>query len=626
MAKTGGSLFGRADATLVSAALKEGMSDMPLDMRSVYQQREKNLADFTKGITEAFDKIYADHKDTKELLTEVSQTARDNWEAGGNVNPYMLEQHNKIVNDFDTEFKSIPQGKKGDLERSKLRNKMNKYLSLSQGNSETLQKLIFLGADNSILTRQSGEEQKLLVAMINDYNNGTALTKPEYVDGDFVYTLPGTNVKMTMSELNRRIGEVNPQLKNDIQKIFNNQQKLGRTSKAGYNFETVRNNIADMLNSESDYLNAMNERFGGMNYTFQQLLHGQTPEGYKNELMEDLYDALEKAGGIDIDGDGPLKNDKATYANSENGAKLAEALQNDKSKLKEVLSSYLSEQVGRGFYDIGRKDFNKGGTGTSTPGGGSSTGFLTTKKGVNFLGLNRGFGYNVAKNTYDSLKIATEGGDTDFLLGATKYDYDKNTGVWTVTNKSGEVVGDYESTDNLIKNLGVDNDPDFKALLGSSEVTEESDEEFITTDLDDPRIKGDYSTNIKTIDIKTMDLDDNIVADNLAKWLPSVRNKSNPKGYAFYVTQAVGDEWSFEKGGGAMNKESVTLYQIANKGDKGSFKGPEGYWIKPAIINGKVVEIKTGGDLQRRRKAIADIDTLFSMPEFNNLMLDKPRI
>ena len=417
MAK-GGSLFGRADATLVSAALKEGMSDMPLDMRSVYQQREKNLADFTQGITEAFDKIYADHKDTKELLTEVSQTARDIWEAGGNVNPYMLEQHNKIVNDFDTEFKSIPQGKKGDLERSKLRNKMNKYLSLSQGNSETLQKLIFLGADNSILTKQSGEEQKLLVAMINDYNNGTALTKPEYVDGDFVYTLPGTNVKMTMGELNRRIGEVNPQLKNDIQKIFNNQQKLGRTSKAGYNFETVRNNIADMLNSESDYLNAMNERFGSMNYTFQQLLHGQTPEGYKNELMEGLYDALEKAGGIDIDGDGPLKNDKATYANSENGAKLAEALQNDKSKLKEVLSSYLSEQVGRGFYGIGRQDFNKGGTDTPDSG-----------KTQNYFPMNQTFAGGVTGAQLNNFIDQLDSGE--ITIDGVVYNSNPNNRSWT---------------------------------------------------------------------------------------------------------------------------------------------------------------------------------------------------
>ena len=43
-------------------------------------------------------------------------------------------------------------------------------------------------------------------------------------------------------------------------------------------------------------------------------------------------------------------------------------------------------------------------------------------------------------------------------------------------------------------------------------------------------------------------------------------------------------------------------------------------------MNGKVIEIKTGGDLQRRRKAIEDIDALFNKTEFNNLMLNKPRI
>ena len=481
MAK-GGSLFGRADSTLVSAAFKEGMSDMPLDMRSVYQQREKNLADFTKGITEAFDKVYADHKDTKELLTEVSQTARDNWEAGGNVNPYMLEQHNKIVNDFDSEFKSIPQGKKGDLERSKLRNKMNKYLSLSQGNSETLQKLIFLGADNGILTKQSGEEQKLLVAMINDYNNGTALTKPEYVDGDFVYTLPGTNVKMTMTELNRRIGEVNPQFKNDIQKIFNNQQKLGKTSKAGYNFETVRNNIADMLNSESDYLNAMNERFGGMDYSFQQLLHGQTPEGYKNELMEGLYDALEKAGGIDIDGDGPLKNNRDTYANSENGAKLAEALQDDKSKLKEVLSSYLSEQVGKSFYGIGRQDFNKGDTSSTTPssdfnlfGGGAGTTIPGSggEKGKDkyISGAER----NNRRNSIMNIVNNKSGAGTRFSGELNDYEWDKENGFWTVGDKQ------YTTLDLMVNERAYFAGGKFEASLGSgTQVIPESTNEEIS--------------------------------------------------------------------------------------------------------------------------------------------------
>ena len=64
---------------------------------------------------------------------------------------------------------------------------------------------------------------------------------------------------------------------------------------------------------------------------------------------------------------------------------------------------------------------------------------------------------------------------------------------------------------------------------------------------------------------------------------------------------------------------------LANQRDKGSFKGPDGYFIKPVVMNGKVVEIKTGGNLQRRRKAVKEIDTLFSIPEFKSLMLDKPR-
>jgi hypothetical protein len=117
--------------------------------------------------------------------------------------------------------------------------------------------------------------------------------------------------------------------------------------------------------------------------------------------MEGLYDALEKAGGIDIDGDGPLQNNKATYANSENGAKLAEALQNDKSKLKEVLSSYLSEQVGRGFYGIGRQDFNKGGTGTSPTTPEESTGLPNSllkafPSGTNYGSVDTGDGGSIS--------------------------------------------------------------------------------------------------------------------------------------------------------------------------------------------------------------------------------------
>ena len=83
--------------------------------------------------------------------------------------------------------------------------------------------------------------------------------------------------------------------------------------------------------------------------------------------------------------------------------------------------------------------------------------------------------------------------------------------------------------------------------------------------------------------------------------------------------------WGLEKGGGDPFKESITLYQLAKKGEKGAIMGPDGNRIKPVVANGKVVTIKTGGSLERRRDAIEKIDALFSLPEFKNILLQKPR-
>ena len=86
----GGSLFGRADATLVGAALKESMANLPANLTAVYAKREQNLKDFSKGIQEAFDIYYADYNNTSELLKTNSQAVLNNLETGGVLNNYLL--------------------------------------------------------------------------------------------------------------------------------------------------------------------------------------------------------------------------------------------------------------------------------------------------------------------------------------------------------------------------------------------------------------------------------------------------------------------------------------------------------------------------------------------------------
>ena len=64
---------------------------------------------------------------------------------------------------------------------------------------------------------------------------------------------------------------------------------------------------------------------------------------------------------------------------------------------------------------------------------------------------------------------------------------------------------------------------------------------------------------------------------------------------------------------------------MGKKGDGVSFMGPDGYFIKPVVVNGEIIELKTGGGLERRQSSINILDSLFEIPEFKKLMLKKPR-
>jgi len=257
----------------------------------------------------------------------------------------------------------------------------------------------------------------------------------------------------------------------------------------------------------------------------------------------------------------------------------------------------------------------------------TGTGFLATAntkkpKGVMSGTLDRSFNYNISKNMYDQFKLSSEGKPAEFSIGSTNYKYDVENNNWVQTTGDGtkKDLGDLNAT------LGPKGfaivDPDFLALrTAATEITESTDESF---DIDsDNRLDQDVSTVMNNIDVKTMKLDDNVVAENIQKYLP-LRGKSNPKGYQFLTSQDVAG-WGLEPEGGDPFKESVTLYMMAKKGDKRSFIGPNGNRIKPVFMDGKPVTIQTGGDLEERRKAIEDLDRFLSSPTISKMLLKKPR-
>ena len=442
----GGSLFGRADATLVGAALKESVANLPADLTAVYAKREQNLKDFSKGIQEAFDIYYADYNDTSELLKTNSQSVLDNLESGGVLNPYLLEQNDAIVNGFKQRLRSIPAGKQGDLERSKLRHEMNVYAQRNAANEVIFQNLAENTANGSILDDfgpQGSEKRKLLNLMMEDYNNGTSKTQRQYVNGDFVYSLPGSNIKMTMKDLQNSLSVYDASILSEVQKDLNLEQQNGKKG-LPFNSTQFYNKLRGKMKSNNDIDNISKERFGDMPFSFDEYLRGAgagTKEG--NEVASYLMDALNGIGGIDVTGDGVVKQEDINiYSDPKNAAVLSQAILGDPGVKKELTALYVTKYAAEDAHGLGR--------GLITPTSPSSTSF-----GNKNLDVTGGGSFNVKGSFLDNiaqlLSVKAEinlGSD-----GRYYWDENKNTYIFKGTDGKEQKVPNKKSLLTSILNV-----------------------------------------------------------------------------------------------------------------------------------------------------------------------------
>ena len=373
----------------------------------------------------------------------------------------------------------------------------------------------------------------------------------------------------------------------------------------------VRNNVVPQ---ETNKLRAFLADSGfGNGETFLQLLN---KEGNRASIEQEIMNSVFNTNGGGID-DKEWENFTNAIVDPKN-----EFWKGDENAWKTESTRIATEQLTNGIENKWNNNQKP-----TVSGDGAGTGFLATAntkkpKGVMSGTLDRSFNYNISKNMYDQFKLSSEGKPAEFSIGSTNYKYDVENNNWVQTTGDGtkKDLGDLNAT------LGPKGfaivDPDFLALrTAATEITENTNESI---DLDtENRLEQDISKTINNIDVKTMNLDDNVVAENIQKYLP-LRGKSNPKGYQFLTTQDI-EGYGLEKGGGDPFKEGVTLYELAKKGEKGSFIGPDGNRIKAVKKDGKNIFIKTGGDLERRREGIKELDKILNLDEISKILLSKPR-
>jgi hypothetical protein len=426
---------------------------------------------------------------------------------------------------------------------------------------------------------------------------------------------------------------------NSLNTRIDNHYNNGRKSTDGVYDDKMRaadiNFIEALLGDDPINLKrAMQTRFGYSETSFfDDITSGQ------NEYSAELFSTLLK-----VTGGGDVLKGKITEGmvdtDGEEGISAQEAMDSNNYKIltanilglkdAKVSKEFFKQYAVKNYQDSFEYGYSKKPPVEGGGGGGDDTklDFYSRGKGVKLYN-NQILTGESAESFYTAIRDGVTFEEKDPISGkSTVYSYQfvNGEGGWYENFEEGDTPESVQyigsgsdlasrfTTDQRFRNLQttVEERVDLEGVKGARET----------------RLEGDYSKAMRSIDIDTLDLDDNDVASSLTKFLPPVRSKNNAKGYVFLTTQAPALPLGSYQGRsrGDFGKESVTLYQSASKGEKGSFKGPDGNFIKPVVINGKIVEIKTGGSLERRRKAIEDIDKLFDNEELKNILLDKPRL
>ena len=468
MAKTsgGGSLFGRADSTLVAAAFKEGQSRVGADLGEIYEKREESLKTFGEGIKAAFDNIFAEREaDEKEMQTDIEQFNPNN--------PFdaMQSAHIDTVNWQKNELKKINETyKKGTPEYQKAISKFHASKAAYAKNVQAWQSITDdindKGANNQIFGYDAGSPlQKLLNAIIKDANNNTDITNPmnDPDRNDIVFTLPGSDqemiddpknpgtkiknpnykkggIKMTLSELYKNLHTRDNTAPVAVSTALIDMTKFGKTSNVPKETrvnELYSNMMENMLVNKNDVVNVARKKdFPGMNgFSVEDYLTGNVPNKFGNPLVTEMYDIL-KGMHLDFDGSGIIDAADKTFISSKNGVELATNIMKDESIYKQVTAKVISEQAGGEAFDQGGLDKpeQKGKEGSYT-----MAQFM--KAGWHTAGIHGNVSATAIKGDADKFKEITEAGGNEEWYEAlinTDSKYKLEKGQWWVKRWNGK--------------------------------------------------------------------------------------------------------------------------------------------------------------------------------------------
>ena len=411
------SLLGKADTGIISAARSAEQADRPADLSRLYQRKADKFDEFLDMVGSAFDTKTQADKDREAQYKEWQETVQTHA-ATGKENDASSELLFNTTNKLTEALKNYD-GDKNSLEYKKLEQKLNRLVDMSNNNIDVYNKLI--NSDLGIIG--SGKEMDLLAQIMDDHNNNTNNSNISWNEeiGDVEFTLKDDpNVKMTMSELERRVNRIDPAGEIEVMELANGvmQNRNKREWRGAYRTD-FKNGIEKILKDKNKKYNVMHGTFTGMEHSFYEALNGADPK-----LQGEIFDAL-IAVNFDYDKDGNVDT-REEYNNltPENLEIMQEAIMKT-SKGDEIIAEYLTDKVGEDVYNIGKESREED----------PSKGLTANQRQIN---RQKNEAYNTALKAYANKPGTTLPGWDGKTAKLEKDDNDK--WVWYTYDKNGKLM------------------------------------------------------------------------------------------------------------------------------------------------------------------------------------------
>ena len=465
-----GSLLGKADPTLAKMSYAEAMADVTPDFKDVYEKEAANQVLFQVGIENYFDTLYADNNALGDELIEATTQAMADLSAGTTPDDSGMEMYNTYLTELKNRMKSLPKGKKGDFERSKIRAELSRLKNSTTDMDQTLTTLGTMIENGDFIANATGNDNLSLLLAISKKE-----AKREIINGNLFYSIPnpagGKDIKMNQAELKEALVQTDAEETSGFNAVGTGFNTSGKQKGTNFDLQGAINAYTKAFKTKKGFAANINTNQGSLGYTFLEALQGK-------DGSNTIYKALTDMGQTTIDKydvTGDNKITSADFAHPANGVALIKSLtdihyKNDKGE--SLFDFQTAKKVAAEFYaeQIGRKEFNDGVAMRVGQGGGGEGGIDGSyfPKGTTWVKL--GPVSDSGKQT--AISVSQANGIIDDIKSGTTFPFHEHTydyidGAWWEdwekgdTEDSDSYIGDEESlrlnvfrtTSNAFRNL-----------------------------------------------------------------------------------------------------------------------------------------------------------------------------